>query len=140
MIVVDANVLIYAVNESAPHHGRSKSWLEDALNGTEAIGFAWPALLAFLRLVTLPAVFPDPLDASDAFDHVDAWLEAPAATVIHPGLRHAEILRSLVADTGLGGNLVPDAHLAALAVEHSARLCTFDRDFTRFPGVSTIVP
>jgi len=140
MVLVDANVLVYAVNESMTHHARAKRWVEEALNGTESVGFAWIVLLAFIRLSTLPAVFPSPLDVTTALDVVDAWLSARPAVVVHPTARHAALLRGLLVHTGTAGNLVTDAHLAALAVEHGARVCTFDRDFSRFPGVQTFAP
>jgi toxin-antitoxin system PIN domain toxin len=140
MVVVDANVLIYAVNERAPQHAAAKRWIEEALNGTESVGFAWLVLLAFIRLATLPAVFPQPLDISTALDLVDAWLLARASVVLEPTSRHAAVLSELLRESGTAGNLVSDAHLAALAIEHDGRVCTFDRDFARFPGVRSFMP
>ena len=140
MVLVDANVLLYAVNEDMPQHARARRWIETALNGEEAVGFAWVVLLAFLRIATLPALAPQPLSTGLALDLVDAWLSAPAAIVVHPTTRHASVLRGLLVEAGTGGNLVSDAHLASLAVEHGARLCSFDRDFARFPGVPVFAP
>ncbi|HLG73464.1 MAG TPA: TA system VapC family ribonuclease toxin [Chloroflexota bacterium] len=140
MVVVDANVLLYAVNESAPNHRRAKRWLEAALNGTEPVGFAWLVLLAFTRLSTLRSLFPTPLETTAALDLVDAWLAAPAAVTIEPTSRHATLLRKLLAQIGTAGNLVNDAHLAALAAEHKAAICTFDADFSRFTGVKSFAP
>ncbi|MFN2568802.1 MAG: type II toxin-antitoxin system VapC family toxin [Candidatus Dormibacteria bacterium] len=140
MVVLDANVLVYAVNESLPHHARARRWLEAALNGDESVGFAWTALLAFIRIATLPALSPQPLDVAQAFDLTDEWLGAPAAVMVHPTARHGALLRGLLLEAGTAGNLVGDAHLAALAVEHGARVCSFDRDFGRFPGVSVVIP
>jgi toxin-antitoxin system PIN domain toxin len=133
--LVDANVLIYAVNESDARHGRSRAWLDGALTGTETIGFAWVVLLAFLRLTTRIGLFPNPLSVDAANDRVRAWLAQPAALVVEPTARHFDVLASLLVETGTGGNLVSDAHLAAIAVEHDARIVTFDTDFARFPGV-----
>jgi uncharacterized protein len=140
VVIVDANVLLYAVNDSMPQHGRAKQWAESALNGNESVGFAWVVLLAFIRLTTLPTLFPTPLGVSTALDLVDDWLGARPAVLVHPSARHASVLRGLLHQTGTAGNLVSDAHLAALCIEHGARICTFDRDFNRFPGVRAFAP
>lgn len=135
MKIVDANVLLYAVNRDAPLHLRARRFLDGALSGPETLAFAWVVLLAFLRLSTRPDLFPRPLTPQQAFDVVEAWLGAPAAVVVHPTVRHLAVLRGLVAPLGTAANLVSDAHLAALAVEHDAMLVSFDRDFGRFPGL-----
>jgi hypothetical protein len=140
VVVVDANVLLYAVNEDAPHHEAASRWLESALNADEPVGFAWIALLAFLRVATLVGMTEQPLAVGDALDLIDDWLAAPAAAVVAPTSRHAGVLRGLLLSSGSAGNLTNDAHLGALAVEHGARICTFDRDFTRFDGVSSFAP
>ncbi|MCD6727771.1 MAG: type II toxin-antitoxin system VapC family toxin [Solirubrobacteraceae bacterium] len=140
MVLVDANVLLYAVNSAAAHHGPSLDWLERALGGRETVGFAWAVLLAFLRLGTNPAVLPAPLAIAEATDQVSSWLAAPAAVTVEPTSRHATVLAGLLAGTGSAGNLVGDAHLAALAIEHDAEIVTFDRDFDRFAGVHSIRP
>jgi len=132
MILVDVNLLIYAVDKDAPLHAEATSWWEATLSGTETVGLSWLVLLAFLRLTTRPNVFPKPLRIQAAFDIVDSWLERPSVTVVHPGPRHAQMLRDLLLPLGTGGNLTSDAHLAALALEHGAELCSFDHDFTRF--------
>jgi hypothetical protein len=133
--IVDANVLLYAVNEAAPHHAQARSWLDGALAGREPIGFAWTVLLAFLRLATHPAVFPRPLTVSEATEVVRAWLAQPPATVVEPTPRHADILAGLLAEAGTAANLVGDAHLAALALEHDGVLVSYDTDFGRFAGL-----
>lgn len=138
--VVDANVLLYAVNPGAPLHERARSWLDGALGGTETVGFAWTVVLAFLRIVTSPAVFPRPLTADAAGAIVELWLEQPPSVVVEPTPRHLGLLRGLLADTGTAANLVNDAHLAALAVEHGAEIVSFDRDFQRFQGVRSSLP
>ena len=135
MKIVDANVLLYAVNVDARHHDRSRAWLDDALSGADTVGFAWIALLAFVRLSTKIDLFPSPLTVDGAFDRADAWLEAPPAVVVDPGPRHGAVMRRLLDSVGVGGNLVNDAHLAALAVEHRATIVSFDHGFTRFDGV-----
>jgi len=135
VILIDANILIYAVNKDAPQHARAKSWLEKALSGTEIIGIPWTVLLAFLRLTTRPGLFRDPLRIGTAFDLIDFWLEQTSVSIIHPGPRHGAIMRELLEPLGTGGNLTSDAHLAALALEHRAELCSSDQDFQRFPGL-----
>jgi hypothetical protein len=133
--IVDVNLLLYAVNEDAPLHGKAKAWFEGVLSGSETVGFEWTALLAFLRLSTRPTVFPKPLRIGEAFSLVESWLAQPCAAVIGPGLRHLALLKGLVEPFGASGGLIADAHLAAVAVEHGAELCSCDVDFSRFPGV-----
>jgi len=134
--LVDANVLLYAVNVDTPHHERSRRWLDEALSGADTVAFAWVALLAFVRLATKVALFPRPLTVGQAMDRVDAWLAAAPAVVVEPTVRHAGVVRQLLAPLGAGGNLVNDAHLAALAVEHQCAVVSYDNDFSRFAGVS----
>jgi toxin-antitoxin system PIN domain toxin len=138
--LVDANVLLYAVNEAAPRHATARGWLDRSLAGPEPVGFAWTVLLAFLRLATHPAVFPRPLSATRAADVVRAWLAQPPAVVVDPTPRHADLLAGLLAETGTAANLVNDAHLAALALEHGAVLVSFDADFGRFAGLRREIP
>jgi toxin-antitoxin system PIN domain toxin len=133
--LVDANVLLYAVNRDAPHHAAARGWLDDALGGVRTVGFPWVALLAFLRLSTRSGLFPKPLGVDDAIGVVEAWLSRPAAVVVHPTARHLSVLHGLIQPIGAAGNLVTDAHLAALAVEHGAELVSYDTDFNRFPGL-----
>jgi toxin-antitoxin system PIN domain toxin len=140
VVLVDANVLLYAVNDSMSQHQRAKHWLEQALNGQESIGFAWIVLLGFLRITTSPALFPQPLRPAEAFDLIEDWLRAGPAIAVLPTVRHASLLRNLLFEVGTAGNLVTDAHLAALSLEHNASICTFDRDFGRFAGVTAFEP
>ena len=140
MKLVDANLLLYAVDEGSPHHEAAKPWLEQQLSGSETFAFAWAVLLAFIRLGTNPRVFAAPLTLEEALDLVDSWLEQPCATVVHPTDRHSRTLRDLLALLGTAGNLTSDAHLAALSVEHGAELCSGDADFARFPGVRWVNP
>jgi toxin-antitoxin system PIN domain toxin len=135
MILIDVNLLIYAVNEDAALHSKAKLWLEAAMSGTETVGLSWNVQLAFLRVTTRPGLFRNPIPLPSAFDLVGAWLDQPCVTVIHPSARHFRILRDLLLSTGTGGNLTSDAHLAALAIEHGAELCSTDDDFARFPGL-----
>jgi hypothetical protein len=135
MTLVDANILIYAVDTASPFHDRAKSWLEDQLNGDRRVGLPWQSLVAFVRISTHPRVSDEPLGPQEAADQVDAWLAAEPAWVPTPGAGHASILGGLVRRYDLRGNLVSDAHLAALAVEHGLELCSTDTDFARFPEV-----
>ena len=136
MKLVDANVLLYAVNEDARHHEASRRWLDDALSGGATVAFAWVALLAFVRLSTRVDLFPSPLTVDGAFDRVESWLGATTAVVVEPTTAHSRILRDLLQGVGAGGNLVNDGHLAALAVEHRCEVVSYDNDFSRFAGVS----
>ena len=140
MQLVDANVLLYAVNEDAPNHVPARRWLDGALGGQETVAFTWIVLLAFLRLSTRTALFPQPLTPADATGIVERWLDQPAALVIQPTERHLGLLRGLLAESGTAANLVNDAHLAALALEHGAEIVTFDADFARFDGVRSHRP
>jgi uncharacterized protein len=138
--LVDANLLLYAVDESSHHHAVAKQWLEERLSGPETFAFAWAVLLAFVRLATHPRVFDAPLTLEEALDLIDSWLTQPCATVVQPTDRHSQLLRELLAPLGTAGNLTSDAHLAALAIEHGAELCSADADFTRFPRVRWVNP
>ncbi|HEX2382977.1 MAG TPA: TA system VapC family ribonuclease toxin [Acidimicrobiales bacterium] len=136
MKLVDANVLLYAVNTDAAHHKRSVGWIDSALSGADTVAFAWVAMLAFVRLSTKVGLFPAPLSVEEAMDRVDAWLAAPSAVVLEPTVDHPRIVRGLLGPLGSGGNLVNDAHLAALAIEHRCGIVSFDNDFGRFAGVN----
>jgi toxin-antitoxin system PIN domain toxin len=138
--LVDANVLLYAVNEDARHHEESRSWLDGALSGGATVAFSWVALLAFVRLATRIDLFPAPLTVDASIDRVDAWLAAPTAVVVEPTSAHGRILRDLLRSVGVGGNLVNDAHLAALALEHRCEVVSYDNDFARFEGVVWEMP
>jgi toxin-antitoxin system PIN domain toxin len=136
MILVDANILIYAVNTDTPLHRKAKSWLEATLSGPETVGLSWSVLLAFLRLTTRAGLFERPLPVYAAFDILGAWLQQPSVVTIEPTSHHLRVLTELLLPLGTGGNLTSDAHLAALAIEHGAELCSCDSDFARFPRLS----
>lgn len=135
MKLPDVNVLIAAANHESDRFAEANRWLKHALAGPEPIGFAWTTITGFVRLATKRAVFQEPLSVDDAFDAAKTWLSTPAALVVDPGELHLEIMRSLLTDLGTAGNLVPDAHLAALALENHATVVSYDADFGRFAGV-----
>jgi len=140
VIILDVNILIYAVNRDAPLHRKAKHWLEATLTGGETFGLSWSVVLAFLRLTTRPGLFSKPLPVATAFEIVESWIEQPAITLVHPGPAHFQTLRDLLLSSGTGGNLTQDAHLAALAIENNATLCSSDADFARFPRVARTNP
>ncbi|MCY7417963.1 MAG: type II toxin-antitoxin system VapC family toxin [Chloroflexi bacterium] len=140
MIIVDANVLINAVNQPAEHHQRARTWLDTAMTGTDVIGLPWISILAFLRISTNARIFDRPLAVSHAAALVRSWIDAPAAIVPMPGNDHVTTLTRLLETVGTAGNIVNDAHLAALALEYDGEVVTFDRDFGRFPGVRWRTP
>jgi toxin-antitoxin system PIN domain toxin len=136
VILVDANLLVYAHVGSLPQHARARSWLDGELSGVSRVGLPWPSLLGFLRLVTNPRVFQRPEPMADAWAQVVAWLEADVAWIPQPTERHRDVLASLLEAPGMQANLVPDAHLAALAIEQGLTLCSTDGDFGRFAALS----
>ncbi len=140
MILVDANLLLYAVNSDSPHHERARLWLEQTLSSPTRIGLAWVVILGFVRVVTRNGIFRHPLSAEEALAYVDSWLELPNVSAVGPGDRHWPILRNLVAAVGTAGNLTSDAHLAALALENGCPVYSADHDFKRFPGIRHINP
>jgi len=133
VILVDANLLIYSYFEESPQHMRARDWLDDQLNGFAAVGLPWPSLFAFVRIVTNPRVFRPATSAAGAWRQVLDWLACEPAWIPQPTERHADVLGSLISLPGMHGNLVTDAHLAALAIEHGLTLYTTDGDFARFP-------
>ena len=135
MILVDANLLVYAHVRSFAEHEAARRWLDGQLNGTARVGLPWPSLLAFLRLVTNPRVFERPESTAEAWRQVRAWLATDNAWIPQPTERHLDVFGAQLSVPGLSGNLVPDAHLAALAIEHGLVLCTTDGDFARFSGL-----
>jgi toxin-antitoxin system PIN domain toxin len=133
--LLDVNLLLYAYDTRSPRHGPARKWLEQTLSGTETVGLPWVVMLAFIRLITRSVVVERPLAIEEAIDLVESWLGQPCVTVIHPTDRHPAVLRELLQPLGTAGNLTTDAHLAALAIEHGASLCSCDADFSRFPGL-----
>lgn len=135
MILVDANLLLYAYHPKADQHAASKAWLEAVLAGPGLVRFAWLTLWAFLRISTNHRVFDRPLSTAEAEEAVASWLAQPVAGILEPGERHWEIVCRLMQEGQASGPLIMDAALAALAMEHGATLNTTDRDFARFPGL-----
>jgi len=135
MRLVDANILVYAFTTSFPQHERARGWLDDRLSDAVPLGLPWPSLLAFVRLTSNHRLFERPVSVSAAWRQVDAWLACEAAWVPHPTSRHREVLGGLLGASGLRAEHVPDAHLAALALEHGLAIASADADFSRFPGV-----
>jgi hypothetical protein len=140
VILVDANLLIYAIDADSPHHERARSWLEDALSGESWVGLPWVVILAFLRITTRAGIMRNPLPPSDALGYVDSWFGQPNVRAVGPGENHWAILGNLLRASGTAGNLTTDAHLAALALEHGSSIASADNDFKRFAGVMHINP
>jgi uncharacterized protein len=136
----DVNLLLYAYDSRSPRHTQARQWLEQVLSGAETVGLTWNVLLGFIRLSTRSAVVENPYEVTEAIGLVESWIAQPCATVVGPSERHASVLRELLAPLGAGGNLTSDAHLAALAIEHGATLCSCDTDFSRFPGLRWVDP
>lgn len=135
MKLLDVNLLIYAHNAATAEHDQARAWFEHILSGSETVAFPWHTLLGFVRLTTRSSVMAPPLRVAEALDYVESWLSQACATVVHPTARHAAVMRDLLGAVGTGGNRVADAHLAGLAIEHGATLCSHDEDFGRYPGL-----
>lgn len=140
MILIDANVLLYAHNPSSEHHEACRQWVEAAFDSPSPVGLPWLTVWAFVRISTNHRAFERPLSMQEAVDIVASWLEAPSVRTVSAGERHWEILGDLLVDAQVTGPLVTDAVLAALAIENGASICTTDRDFARFRGLTIIDP
>ena len=140
MILLEANLLLYAHNTSSKEHRATVSWIEEILGRRVPIGLSWDTILAFLRVSTTPRIFGEPLDVDAAAEIVSDWLRRPNVSIVSPTEQHWEIFSKLLPRSRVRGSLIMDAHLAALAIEHGATLCTNDRDFARFPGLRVEYP
>jgi toxin-antitoxin system PIN domain toxin len=140
LILVDSNLLLYAKFEDVPQHRRAKIWFEEQLNGSARVGIPWQALLSFLRLATNARVFAQPLTIAAAWTQMMEWLDHPKVWIPEATEEHTSVLRDLLLDANVTGNLIADAHLAALAIEHGLTVCSADSDFARFAGVSWLNP
>lgn len=131
-MLLDANLLLYAVHKGAKQHETATRWLTEQLNGPRRVGLPWQSLAAFLRIATHPRAFEHPLAPATAWERVSDWLAAPTAWIPEPGPEHARILGELITTHHVSGNLIPDTMLASLAIEHGLTLCSTDTDFARF--------
>lgn len=134
-MLVDANLLLFAVDRRSRWHGQARSWMDDVMNGTKRVGLPWQSLAAFLRIVTHPRVTEVPLQPDEAWGHVEAWLSAPAAWIPQPTAAHADVFGSLIRSYQLRANMVSDAQLAAVAIEHGLTIYSADTDFARFKEI-----
>jgi toxin-antitoxin system PIN domain toxin len=139
-MLVDANVLLYARDAESPFHERARDWLTERLNGPVRIGLPWQSLVAFVRISSHPRAYERPLSPEQAWSQVEDWLAAPASWIPQPAHAHADILGGLIRRYDLRGNIVSDAHLAALAIEHGLTLCSADTDFARFAELRWVDP
>jgi len=139
-MLLDASILLYAVDRASPFHRAAEEWLTEQLNGPRRVGLPWQSLVAFLRISTHPRASASPLQPDDALRFVDGWLAADVTWVPVPGARHGALLTELAARYQVRGNLVTDAHLAALALEHGLTLCSADTDFARFAELTWTNP
>jgi toxin-antitoxin system PIN domain toxin len=135
VIVPDINLLVYAYNDGAPHHGTASRWWEGLVNGAERVGVLWIVSTGFVRLMTHPRAVAAPISPVDAIAHVRDWFRYAHVSPINPGAEHLTHVQRNLEAAGVGGNLVTDAHIAALAMEYQAEVHSNDSDFTRFPGL-----
>jgi toxin-antitoxin system PIN domain toxin len=135
VILVDVNLLLYASIPGYREYEPARTWLDEQLSGSGSVGFPWPTLLGYLRVATHPRLFTPQIAMATAWQRVLGWLSADVAWIPEPTDKHAAVLGGLLALPGIQGNLVPDADLAALAIEHGLTLCSTDGDFARFPGL-----
>jgi toxin-antitoxin system PIN domain toxin len=140
VILLDANLLLYAYFTSFPVHGEARRWLERVLSGHRLVGLAWSTVHAFIRIASNPRAFTPPMSPSEAATIAHGWLGLPVVRSVVPGEHYWGIFRGLLAKAQVTSALVPDAHLAALAIEQGFTLCTNDRDFSRFPGLDVAYP
>jgi uncharacterized protein len=130
-MLIDANLLIYAVDTTVPEHGPASAWLTEQLNGHRRVGLPWESLTAFLRITTHPRATTEPLRPAEAWRFVHDWLSLDLVWTPVATERHADVLAGILDRHRISGNLVPDAHLAALAIEHGLEICSADTDFAR---------
>ena len=140
MILIDANLLLYAYHQKAVQHEPSRAWLEDCLAGSQLVRLTWLTIWAFLRISTNPRVFEFPFSIDEAEAIVHTWLEHPLMGILEPGDQHWTILQNCLEEGQASGPLVMDAVLAAIAVEYGAVLHTTDQDFSRFPKLQWVNP
>lgn len=135
MIIPDLNLLVYAYNDGAPSHHTARRWWEALVNGTERVGIPWVVVTGFVRLLTHGSVRDSPATPAQVVDYVEEWFHFPHIAPLNPGSEHLVLLRRSLAAAGVGGNMVVDCHIAALAMEYQAEVHSNDTDFSRFPGL-----
>jgi uncharacterized protein len=135
VILVDANLLLYAEDRRSPHHGAARAWWDEQLSGSSPVCLCWTVLGAYLRIGTNPRVFERPLTLAQAISRIQSWIDQPCARLVQPAERHWSVFQNLLREGQAVANLVTDAHLAALAIEHGCTLMSTDSDFSRFPGL-----
>ncbi len=140
MILVDANILLYAEDSLGVRHEQARTWWDARLSGEDIVCLCWTVLSAFVRISTNPRVFERPLSLEQAIDRVQSWMDQPCVRIVRPTERHWDVFREKLTEGQAGGNLVTDAHLAALAIEHGCLLASTDADFSRFTGIKWINP
>lgn len=140
MILIDANILLYAHFSSYAEHDRLRGWLDSQLNSATRVGLPWESLLAFARVATNPRIYPRPESVSGAWEQVRAWVGCRSAWIPQPTEQHRDLLDEMIALPGMTSKLIMDAHLAALAIGHGLTLCSSDRDFARFPKLRWFNP
>ena len=135
MILVDANILLYAEDQLSPQHDAARAWWDEQLSGASPVCLCWSVLGAFIRIATNPRVFDNPLTLDEALARVQSWIDQPCTRLVQPTERHWSVFQQLLREGQAVANLVTDAHLAALAAEHGCELMSTDADFARFPGL-----
>lgn len=140
MILPDVNLLVYAHNADSRQHAAAINWWRNLVSGRDPVAICCASLVGFVRITTHPGIQSNPLSIDEAFEITDSWFEAPNVQWLHPGSRHYSLFQSLLKHVGVGGNLVSDAHLAALALEHNCELHSNDTDFGRFKGLNWVNP
>jgi len=140
MILVDANLLLYAEDSLSRYHAAACVWWDAQLSGADPVCLCWPVLKAFIRISTNPRLHQRPLTLDEACDRVQSWFEQPCTRLVHPTEQHWTLFREMLAEGNAVGNLVSDAHLAALAIEHNCVLYSTDADFARFSSLKWVNP
>jgi toxin-antitoxin system PIN domain toxin len=135
VILVDANILLYAEDQLSPRHIAARAWWDSELSGTSPVCLCWTVMGAFIRIGTNPRVFEHPLSIDQALARIQSWIDQPCTRIVSPTDRHWTVFQKMLRDGQAVANLVTDAHLAALAVEHGCELISTDSDFSRFPGI-----
>ena len=135
MILPDANLLLYAEDTLSAHHEKARVWWDGVLSGCERVNLCWPVINAYIRIATNPRIHESPILPQEAVERVQSWMDQPCVRLIGPTEFHWEIFQKQIHESAAMGNLVSDAHLAALAIEHASTLYSTDRDFARFPGL-----